>query len=261
MSGSDLLSFQPWPVDNPWIGAPVLRRERTRSTMEDALRLYELGYPEGTVAVAGFQERGRGRLPERSWESEPGKNLLFTILLIRPLSFPAQRLPVLVGLALSLAVEGSFGLATRVKWPNDLLYERRKLAGVLCEARSVSGGSPVFLVGVGINANQRTFAAGLGDEACSLAQVLGHEVDLPALLARVLAALFAVLRDEAWRERLEERLSGLGGFVTVTLGAAAMGQETGTLHGVLRGVDDDGALLLEKDGRVQRIYGGELRLS
>jgi BirA family biotin operon repressor/biotin-[acetyl-CoA-carboxylase] ligase len=253
VSDFDLGSFQPWPVNNPWVGAPVLHRERTRSTMEDALKLYELGYPDGTVAVAGFQERGRGRLPERSWESEPGKNLLFTILLTRPLSFPAQRLPVLAGLALSLAVEEGFGLASRVKWPNDLLHEGRKLAGVLCEARSVSGGRPVFLAGVGVNANQRTFAAGLGQRACSLAQALDREVDLPDLLRRILDSLFAVLQDTDWRGKLEGRLAGLGRPVTVA-------QPQGTLQGVLRGVDGDGALLLEADGQVQRIYSGELRL-
>jgi BirA family biotin operon repressor/biotin-[acetyl-CoA-carboxylase] ligase len=261
VSESELPSFQPWPVDNPWAGAPVLHREHTRSTMEDALRLHETGYPDGTVVVAGFQERGRGRLPERNWESEPGKNLLFTILLTRPLPFPAQRLPILVGLALSLTMEGSFGLVTRVKWPNDLLHGSRKLAGVLCEARSVSGDRPVFLVGVGVNANQRAFAAGLRDGACSLAQVLGREVDLPDLLRRILVALFAALPDQAWRKKLEERLCGLGGFVTVTRDAAAVDREQGTLHGVLRGVDDDGALLLEVDGQVRQIYSGELRLA
>jgi BirA family biotin operon repressor/biotin-[acetyl-CoA-carboxylase] ligase len=228
--------------------------------MEDALRLYELGYPDGTVVVAGFQERGRGRLPERSWESEPGKNLLFTLLLTRPLPFPVQRLPVLVGLALSLALERSFGLATRVKWPNDLLHERRKLAGVLCEARSVSGGRPVSLVGVGVNANQRGFPAGLNDGACSLAQLLGRDVDLPDLLRRILAGLSAMLQDKGWRNRLEERLCGLGKPVTVIQPAAAAGPLQGTLHGVLRGVNDDGALLLERDGQVQSVYSGELRL-
>jgi BirA family biotin operon repressor/biotin-[acetyl-CoA-carboxylase] ligase len=229
--------------------------------MEDALGLSEQGYPDGTVVVAGFQERGRGRLPERAWESEPGKNLLFTLLLTRPLPFPAQRLPILVGLALSLAMERSFGLATKVKWPNDLLHERRKLAGVLCEARSVPGKSPVFLVGVGINANQRGFSPALSEAACSLVQLLGHEVDLPDLLEETLAALFAALQDGAWRSRVEERLCGLGSPVMLTQPAAGAGAPQGTVYGVLRGVADDGALLLEREGQVQPVYSGELRLS
>ncbi len=254
MSGSEEPAFRPWPVRNPWAGAPVLYRERTRSTMEDALRLHELGYPHGTVAVAGFQELGRGRLPGRRWESEPGTNLLFTLLLTRPFPGPPLRLPVLAGLALSLALEGRFGLATEVKWPNDVLHRRRKLAGVLCEARSLSEDRPVLLVGIGVNANQRSFDAELGGEACSLAQLLDREVELPDLLEQVLEALFAVLQDRSWRGRLEERLCGLGQEVTVVQPLE------GGLTGVLRGVAEDGALLLEQDGRLRPVYSGELRL-
>ena len=254
MSGSEEAGLRPWPASNPWTGAPVLYRERTRSTMEDAMRLHELGYPHGTVVVAGYQELGRGRLPGRRWESERGANLLFTLLLTRPFPGPPLRLPVLAGLALSLALEERFGLATEVKWPNDLLHRRRKLAGVLCEARSLSEERPVLLVGIGINANQRSFAARLAGQACSLATLLGGEVGLPDLLEHVLKALFAVLQNSSWRGRLEGRLCGLGQEVTV------LQPPEGGLNGILRGVAEDGALLLEQDGGLRPVYGGELLL-
>jgi len=226
--------------------------------MEDALRLCELGFPDGTVAACGFQERGRGRLPGRSWESEPGRNLLFTILFVRPLPCPVQRLPVLAGLALSLAVEESFALETRVKWPNDLLHEGRKLAGVLCEARSGMSEHPVILAGIGLNANQFSFPAGLEEQVCSLARILGREVHLPTLLQRVLFALHAVLRDREWRDRLQKRLYGLGQAAVVI--QAEGDSPPGVLRGLLRGVAGDGALLLEREGRVHAVYSGELRL-
>jgi BirA family biotin operon repressor/biotin-[acetyl-CoA-carboxylase] ligase len=254
VSGSEEPALRPWPVSNPWSGAPVLYRERTRSTMEDAMRLHELGYPHGTVVVAGYQELGRGRLPGRRWESEPGANLLFTLLLTRPFPGPPLRLPVLAGLALSLALEERFGLSTEVKWPNDVLHRRRKLAGVLCEARSLSEERPVLLVGIGVNANQRGFAAGLAGQVCSLAQLLDREVELPGLLEHVLKAFFAVLQNSSWRGRLEQRLCGLGQEVTVVQAPE------GGLTGVLRGVAEDGALLLEQDGQLRPVYGGELRL-
>jgi BirA family biotin operon repressor/biotin-[acetyl-CoA-carboxylase] ligase len=158
-------------------------------------------------------------------------------------------------------MERSFGLATKVKWPNDLLHERRKLAGVLCEARSVPDKSTVFLVGVGINANQQGFSPELSAEACSLIQLLGREVDLPELLEASLTALSAALRDGAWRSRLEERLCGLGSPVTLRQPASGVGALPETLYGVLRGVADDGALLLEREGQIQIVYNGELRLS
>jgi BirA family biotin operon repressor/biotin-[acetyl-CoA-carboxylase] ligase len=242
----------PWPVANPW-SAPVLYLESTLSTMDDARRLEEQGYPSGTVVVAGFQERGRGRRAERIWAAEPGKNLLFTLLLSLPEGFPPQRLPLLAGLALALAVEQRFGLSCRVKWPNDLLHEGRKLAGVLCQARSrTSLGSPRALVGVGLNCNQRSFAPELSGKTCSLAGLLGREVALPQLLADVLAALKAALQDADWKARLQRRLYGVGR-------EARIAQEGGTaLAGRLRGVAEDGALLLESAGAIQPAYSGEL---
>jgi BirA family biotin operon repressor/biotin-[acetyl-CoA-carboxylase] ligase len=251
----------PWPVANPW-SAPVLYLESTLSTMEDAQRLEEQGYPSGTVVVAGFQERGRGRHPERVWTAEPGKNLLFTLMLSLPDDFPPQRLPLLAGLALALTVEERFGLSCRVKWPNDLLHEGRKLAGVLCLARSraaiagsasphASGPARAF-VGVGLNCNQRSFAPELAGKACSLAGLLGREVALPELLAEVLAALRAALKDEDWRARLQHRLYGVGR-------EARLAQDAGpALAGRLRGVAEDGALLLESAGAIIPAYSGEL---
>jgi BirA family biotin operon repressor/biotin-[acetyl-CoA-carboxylase] ligase len=250
----------PWPVANPW-SAPVLYLESTLSTMDDAQRLEEQGYPSGTVVVAGFQERGRGRHPERVWTAEPGKNLLFTLLLSLPDDFPPQRLPLLAGLALALTVEERFGLSCQVKWPNDLLHEGRKLAGVLCLARSRAQGSASLhprgtaraFVGVGLNCNQRSFAPELSGKACSLAGLLGREVALPELLAGVLAALKAALRDGDWRARLQRRLYGVGR-------EARLGQDDGgpALSGRLRGVAEDGALLLESAGAIRPAYSGEL---
>jgi BirA family biotin operon repressor/biotin-[acetyl-CoA-carboxylase] ligase len=245
-----------WPVANPW-GAPVFYLESTLSTMEDARRLDEQGCPGGTVVAAGFQQRGRGRLAERVWRAEPGKNLLFTLLLELAPGLPPQRLPLLAGLALARTLEERFGLFCRIKWPNDLLYEGRKLAGVLCQARSRAAAPPHpprparALVGVGLNCNQLTFASELSGRACSLAGLLGREVELPELLGRILAALQAALGDPDWRAGLEARLYGMG--------RQALLQDDPASAGTVRGVAEDGALLLESGGRLQPFYSGELR--
>jgi BirA family biotin operon repressor/biotin-[acetyl-CoA-carboxylase] ligase len=249
-----------WPVANPW-SAPVFYVESTPSTMEEARRLDDQGFPGGTVVAAGYQERGRGRRPQRVWAAEPGKNLLFTLLLELDPGFPPQRLPLLAGLALAQAVEDRFGLEVQVKWPNDLLCGPGKLAGVLCLARSraATAGSasrlpprPIrALVGVGVNCNQLEFPARLG--ACSLAGLLGREVALPGLLADILAALHAALGDEDWRSGLQRRLYGAGREATLRPeggGAPIVGR--------LLGVAEDGALLLESGGEVRPVYSGEL---
>ena len=240
-----------WPVPNPW-SAPVFYLDSTGSTMEDAQRLGAAGCPGGTVVVAGFQERGRGRNPERSWAAEAGSNLLFTLLLDLEPAFPPQRLPVLAGLALAQALEDRFGLATEVKWPNDLLYRGRKLAGILCEARAQPPEPARALVGMGVNCNQRAFPQELAGRACSLAELLGSQVALPELLADILTALHATLCDEGWRARLERRLYGLGREALLS------GPSGGIERGTVRGVAEDGALLLEVGGRVLPVYSGEL---
>jgi len=237
-------------VANPW-SSPVFYLESTLSTMGDAQRLEDQGYPSGTVVAAGFQERGRGRHPERAWAAEPGKNLLFTLLLDLADRFPPQRLPLLAGLALAQTVEERFGLAVEVKWPNDLLYGGRKLAGVLCQARARASRPARALVGVGVNCNQRVFPPELADRACSLAGLLDREVALPELLGGILTALHEALRDGNWRARLQRRLYGLG--------RAAMVQDGGpSPAGRVRGVAEDGALLLESEGAIRPVYSGEL---
>jgi BirA family biotin operon repressor/biotin-[acetyl-CoA-carboxylase] ligase len=249
-----------WPVANPW-SAPVFYVESTPSTMEEARRLDDQGFPSGTVVAAGYQQRGRGRRPGRAWAAEPGKNLLFTLLLDLDPGFPPQRLPLLAGLALARTVEDRFGLEVEVKWPNDLLCGQRKLAGVLCLARSrasIAGFVPRppapsvrALVGVGVNCNQLEFPAQL--RACSLAGLLGREVALPGLLADILAALRAALDDGDWRSGLQRRLYGAGREATLR----PEGEGAPIVARVL-GVARDGALLLESGGEVRRVYSGEL---
>jgi BirA family biotin operon repressor/biotin-[acetyl-CoA-carboxylase] ligase len=242
----------PWPLDNPW-SAPVFYVESTLSTMEDAQRLDDQGYPGGTVVVAGYQERGRGRQPQRAWTAEPGKNLLFTVLLDLDPGFPPQRLPLLAGLALARAVEGRFGVSCQVKWPNDLLCEGRKLAGVLCLARSRLPRATRAMVGVGVNCNQLDFPPEVAGRACSLAGLLGREVTLPGLLAGILSALHAALGDGDWRAGLQRRLYGVGREATVGLEGGGA-----PIAGRLLGVAEDGALLLDCGGEIRPIYSGEL---
>jgi BirA family biotin operon repressor/biotin-[acetyl-CoA-carboxylase] ligase len=251
-----------WPVANPW-AAPVFYVESTLSTMEEAQRLDERGYPSGTVVAAGYQERGRGRRPGRAWAAEPGKNLLFTLLLDLDPGFPPQRLPLLAGLALARTVEDRFGLKVQVKWPNDLLCGQRKLAGVLCQARFRAGAASSgprraapagrALIGVGVNCNQLSFPPELAAGATSLAALLGREVALPGLLADILSALRAALVDGEWRSGLQRLLYGAGREATLRP------EDEGTpIVGRLLGVADDGALLLESGGGVRPVYGGEL---
>jgi len=238
-------------IPNPWIGAAVHVVERTSSTMEDARELARAGCPTGTVVMAGYQEKGRGRVPGRLWSSAPGESLLATVVVnLADAAFPLQQLPLRAGVAAALALEETAGVAPRIKWPNDLMHDGKKLAGLLCEA---FGGTA--LIGIGVNLLQAVFPPELAGSACSLLQASGRAVAPLELLPVLLMRLKDVLADAGWREKLRERLYARGRQVSVDLLGSAR-QATG----ILGDVDEQGRLvLLLGNGRLQRIPQGELR--
>ena len=236
---------------NPWPHASIIVRERVSSTMDEALALARSGCPTGTTVVSGFQEKGRGRVPGRTWLSAPWESLLATVAIRRgDIGFPLPQLPLRAGVAAALAVESCAALPVQIKWPNDLLHAGRKLAGVLCETRG-----DYALVGVGVNCGQAEFPPELAGSACSLLQACGRAVPVFTLLEAVLAALKATLSDERWREHLLRRLHGRGGVVVVDLLGSGI-----SVEGLLQEVDDAGQLVLRRvDGQVLRIAQGEIR--
>jgi BirA family transcriptional regulator, biotin operon repressor / biotin---[acetyl-CoA-carboxylase] ligase len=179
---------------------------------ESTQGLLDPSLPEGALAVADFQKAGRGRLG-RSWVAPPGAALLCSILLKPPpgapqasrftgrsspalpatLAAPARPLPQLAlvaGVAVADALEELSGLAVQIKWPNDVMLRRQKVAGILAEARDGA-----VVLGIGVNLNQTREQ--LPERAGSLLTVTGREWDRDAVLEAVLAALGR--RYEQWR--------------------------------------------------------------
>jgi BirA family transcriptional regulator, biotin operon repressor / biotin---[acetyl-CoA-carboxylase] ligase len=134
-----------------WAGTPLRVYAVTGSTNEHALAWADEGAPEGAVVVAGHQTKGRGRRG-RTWWSEPGSSLLFSVLL-RP-NRPAVELGLLttaVGIACARAIEESTGVNVSLKWPNDLVVRDRKVGGILVETRVTELLAVVAVAGIGIN--------------------------------------------------------------------------------------------------------------
>jgi BirA family transcriptional regulator, biotin operon repressor / biotin---[acetyl-CoA-carboxylase] ligase len=236
---------------NPWRDAPVVVRERVSSTMDEALVLARSGCPTGTVVVTGFQEKGRGRVPGRQWISGPWESLLATVVVrTGDIGFPVRQLPLRAGVAAAVAVERSAGIEVRIKWPNDLVVDGRKVAGLLCELHGEHA-----LIGLGVNCTQAAFPPVLSDNACSLLQACGRVVPVFTLLESVLGALKEILADDGWRQQLLRRLHGRGGVVVVDL----LGSNV-SVEGMLQEVDEAGQLvLLRPDGGILRIAQGEIR--
>lgn len=147
------------------------------------------GAPEGLVLVADHQTAGRGRLG-RTWSAKPGTALLVSVLLRPPL--PVDELPLVLmatGLAACDGVEAAAGFRPRLKWPNDLVVEDRKLAGMLSEA--AGGGQPAVVVGIGINVSAGAYPEELSAEATSCEEVASRPVDRSELLVAFLTGLEA----------------------------------------------------------------------
>lgn len=248
----DLLDAQA----SSWV-RQVHRFESIDSTSDVLKEAARAGAPEGEVAIARIQTAGRGR-HGRPWVSPPGN--LFLSMLLRPQD-PAilSLLPLAAGLAVAEALSIG-GVEPRLKWPNDVLVDGKKLAGILAEASTGAGIESVVL-GVGANVNWRRDEAPeeLRAVATSLREETGRAHDVDVVAAAVLGrwtAWYDALRvdrrrvREAWRAR---SVDWWGRPVELLSGQTR-------LVGVARDVDDSGALILEQpDGSRLTVVSGEAR--
>ncbi|MDX1421007.1 MAG: biotin--[acetyl-CoA-carboxylase] ligase [Rubricoccaceae bacterium] len=252
---------------------PLLRTERfgralrwsaqTGSTNADAAAWADEGAPEGAVVGTDHQTAGRGRLG-RAWSDTRGLNVLVSLVL-RP-ALAADRLG-LVPLAAGVAVAETVAAWTapaepHLKWPNDVLLGRRKVAGLLLEGSLTPGAGPTLVLGLGLNVNQTDFPAEVAERATSLALEVGRPLPRAALLADLLLALErrydALLagEDEALRAAFERRMVGRGQEVTV----AFSGKQDAPLRGTVLGVASTGALRLATAGGLRTLSAGEVTL-
>jgi biotin-[acetyl-CoA-carboxylase] ligase BirA-like protein len=261
--------------------------ESTTSTMDDARTFASRGAVPGTIVCTGFQSRGRGRFRDRKWHSPPGENLLFTLLLKKEsFPFPHGILPVLTGLALAFFCENNFGFSPSIKWPNDVLYHKKKIAGILCE-----GDNTFLYCGIGINCSQRGFDNEIADSAISFTQITRKKVLPMELIEPFCSFLWDFFsspwhREETWYEEVTKRLYRLGDTIRVIkevrTGAVPpchmdnIHGNTGSIRedvrnrkeekkdviveGVLSGIDRDGALLVLEHGKIQpqRVISGQV---
>jgi BirA family biotin operon repressor/biotin-[acetyl-CoA-carboxylase] ligase len=156
--------------------------------------MLDTSQPEGAVAVANEQTAGRGRMG-RGWEAPAGSSILFSVLLRPPPERRAAELTLVAGVATAVVVERATGLAAQLKWPNDVMLDRRKVAGGLAELKDGA-----VVLGIGLNVNQRPdeLPSETRTRAGSLRSVTGREYERPTILADLLLEL--ELRYDAWRE-------------------------------------------------------------
>jgi BirA family biotin operon repressor/biotin-[acetyl-CoA-carboxylase] ligase len=231
------------------------------STMDVAQEAARTGASEGTVIVADAQTAGRGRRG-RIWSSPPAAGLYLSFIFHPPLSpGPTSALPLFTlaaGVAVRAAIAQASGLMPDVKWPNDVVVGRRKLAGILTEGIDVGTARQTIILGVGINILAAAYSPEIALRATSLEAELGRAVDRAPVLEELLVAVaerYDRLRsgntDDILREWREASPSARGARVTWQVG-------DGVRQGLTSGVDDDGALRVETETGMERVISGEL---
>jgi BirA family biotin operon repressor/biotin-[acetyl-CoA-carboxylase] ligase len=239
--------------------ADVRRFEELDSTNTWLLEGAATGLPEGVVVVADRQRAGRGRLGRR-WESPSGSGLLLSIL-FRPDIDPSDLFSVsaLVGLSARDACSTVAAVTPDAKWPNDLVVDDVKLAGLLSETAGVGSDRHAVVVGVGINVSW-PMPGPEADElgATCLAAASGRPVERAALLGSLLDEVERrrpLLDDARGRAQILDELARC----TVTLGRRVRVELPGeTFSGTATGLDGQGRLLVEVEGRQRVVAAGDV---
>lgn len=260
LSGSEVASR----LTTKWAGRKLYYYDVTGSTNNDAKRLAEEGEPHGTVVVADIQNAGKGRRG-RAWQTLPGTALSFTLLL-RP-EFAADKasmITLVMALSVAEAVEEAADIAATIKWPNDIVVNKKKICGMLTEMTMTPEMDEIqyIVVGAGINVNNGSpdeFQEEIRGTATSLKIETGRRINRAELLGRVLtrfeenyATFLKTLDLSRLRDAYQKHLQGVGAEVRVL---DPVGEYTGVSHGI----NDHGELIVIKEnGERVQVYAGEV---
>jgi len=246
------------------MGKVIHYHEEIGSTNSVLYKLAGNGASEGTVVIADMQTEGKGRLG-RTWISPPGVNLYISVLL-RP-SIPAWEAPLLTFTASIAIVETMKKTGIReplIKWPNDVVIENKKAAGVLTEMKPDGERAEFVIVGIGVNVNMTAEAmrrdmGEVSKTATSLRQHLGREVDRAKFTADLLLEIEAWYRTFTGRGKAaiisewSERWGAGGQRVRVSL------EDKTAFQGIAEGIDSDGHMLVRKeDGDLVTVVAGDV---
>lgn len=233
------------------------------STNTRAKQLAELGEEEGTLVIAERQTAGKGRRG-RQWESGKGAGIYMSMIL-RPVIEPANvpGITLVAALALSSAIRQSCNVETLVKWPNDIILGKKKICGILTEMSSEMNYINYVVVGIGINVNNEHFQKEIEETATSIYQQTGQKTER-AGLAACIATCFSRYYKEFTRAK------SLAPFIDeYNLVLANKDQEVKILYGmqedscrtetgIARGINKDGALLVDTVNGTECVVSGEV---
>ena len=238
--------------------ARIIRLQETDSTNRYLKSYVPETEDEMTVVVADYQSAGKGQ-GVHTWESERGKNLLFSIL-VHPHWVPVVR-QFMLSMAGALALKDALDTyvdGITLKWPNDVYWNDKKISGTLIETSVGSRGIKKCIFGIGLNVNQTEFHSDAPNPV-SLCQVLGHEIDREEVLQKVLEAFkkyYELLRQADYMD-----ISGIYHLALYRRkGYHLYEDKDGEFEAAFVEVEDDGHLILhDKQGVIRSYTFGEIK--
>lgn len=241
--------------------SPVLVQHITDSTNQQLMQMLDGKAPlaKGSVIVAEAQTAGRGRRG-RAWYSPYGSNLYFSYYWkLEEGVQAAMGLSLVAGCALCTLLQREYQVAAQLKWPNDIYIDGRKIAGILVELAGQVDAACNIIIGIGLNiALPDTALQHIDQPYSDLTQKYGHVIDRNQLIVQLQSELTLALRcfESQGFKPFQQTFNDYDFFSKrqVTLSGST------TASGTCLGVNEHGAILLERDGQVQAFYGGELSL-
>jgi len=241
------------------IGTIIHRLKSCSSTNDLAKEMADRDAKEGTVIISEEQTKGRGT-KGRSWYSAKAKGL-YTSIILRPKESAVSLLPLVAGIGVQNAILKTTGLRVGLRWPNDLVWKKKKLGGILCESGFLGNRINYVILGIGLNiSHERSdFPEEIRSLATSLELAKKEAVDWSVLLQNLWESLddwYSIFcqgkRSEIIRSFEENLVFSKGERITVV-------RDDDQVSGVFIGIDSQGGLILEKRGKRQFFYSAEIK--
>lgn len=240
------------------IGKKVYRYEKVSSTNDIASKLSKEG--EGIVVIANTQTKGRGKLG-RTWFSPKDKNIYVSIILQPKINSKySPRITLICALSIVQTLNEIFNLDTKIKWPNDIFINNKKLGGILTEINTTRDIINYAIVGIGLNLNmeKEDFPEDLREISISLKQILGYLVSKDFVLEKILQKIetnYLIFQKDGFMPLLQKiklYIYNLNNFIKINFNKQI-------IEGQIIDLDDNGSLLLRtSNGFIKPIISGEI---
>lgn len=242
-----------------YMGRQVFSYDEVTSTNTVAKQLADEGKEEGTLIVSDKQIQGKGRRG-RYWESPKGSGIFMTVIL-KPMMKPvyASMLTLVAALALNDAITDLTGLEAKIKWPNDVVVNKKKVAGILTELSAEVDYINHIVVGIGVNVSMKDFPEELKDKATSLLLESGKSIGRAQLIAKTMEYLECYYERFLKTHDLSELKETYSKVLINKDQVVRILTEDDSYTGVARGITNEGHLIVEKDNHERvEVYSGEV---